>query len=151
VSRATSEPIDLEHGQRVQIGFGGPSGTVKRCKRKPPKTGHYYKVLLDDGSWVWPDRVVAASSGAHECRCAECRMRFRSDDPHEVLCPNCDTYGSERLAEEALPGANIRHPIKESAVALARMRAARGAATPTTRDQNLFDAVPPPTEDDGPF
>jgi hypothetical protein len=142
VSRATSEPIDLEHGQRVQIGFGGPSGTVKRCKRKPPNTGHYYKVLLDDGSWVWPDRLVAESAGPHECRCVECGLRFRSQQMNDVLCPHCDKYDSRRAADEALPGAHIRQPIKESAVALARARAARG--------RDLFDEPPPPTDDDVP-
>ena len=75
------------HGDRVSIGVGGAAGTVIRR----PRTGggHYFKVRLDSGEWVWPDRAVALSSGAHERRCAECEIAFRTDDHAEVHCPNC--------------------------------------------------------------
>ena len=81
-------PYDPTHGDRVQIGFGGPAGTVIR-RRKSDGRGAYFKVCLDSGEWVWPDHAVAESSGAHERRCAECGLAFRTDTPLEVHCPNC--------------------------------------------------------------
>lgn len=91
--------FDQTHGDRVTIGFGGPKGIVYRCPRKDG-AGSYFKVKLANGTWTWPDGAVADSTGEYVCRCRECRIPFKSDQPKERLCPNCD----RRLDRPGQPG-----------------------------------------------
>lgn len=84
------EEIDFTHGMRVRVGgFQGRRGRILRCKRKPPQTGHYWKVKLDTGEWVWPTDVVSDTDGRLELRCQECGIRFRCHES-EPFCPACD-------------------------------------------------------------
>lgn len=73
------------HGYRVLV--GGRPGVLLRCESK--RGGHYWKVKLDDGTWAWPDGVMAESRGAYSHTCRECALPFRSDVPNDGLCPNC--------------------------------------------------------------
>jgi hypothetical protein len=77
------------HRYRVTIDHGGPAGVLLRCVSERTR-GVYWKVKLDSGEWVWPDRVVAESTGPCIARCVECELDYRGDSPAAGgLCPNC--------------------------------------------------------------
>lgn len=83
------EPLDLTHGDRVQLRSDGRKGTVIRCRKKD-NSGFYFKVKLDDRTWVWPDDICAVSEGRYETRCDDCNIPFRTESPRPGgLCPNC--------------------------------------------------------------
>jgi hypothetical protein len=80
---------DPRDGDRVQRRLSGLTGTVLRCLKKD-RSGYYFRVRFDDGTWDWvDDTLIAASAGAYDCRCAECEIAFRSNNIREPLCPNC--------------------------------------------------------------
>lgn len=96
------------HGYRVTIGHGGPAGVLNRCFSKTTRR-YYWKVRLDDGTWVWPERAVADSTGRYELRCGECPLSFRSDDPYVRYCPNCLRAIDARSGPDYDPGAGPSH------------------------------------------
>lgn len=126
------EQIAFVHGQHVRIGFDGPKGKIYRCQGR---RGEYWKVKLEDGTWVWPHGVVADSDGPYQQRCAECNIPFRSPRP-ESLCPQCDPTAAilQDYQEHGVPIRN--HAAYHATVAMNR------AAGPVTRSA----PVPEPTE-----
>lgn len=60
---------------------------VYQCRRKDG--GTYLKAKLKSGEWVWPDQVIAESSGHYLAHCGECFIEFRTDAPNSYTCPNC--------------------------------------------------------------
>jgi hypothetical protein len=72
-------------GDRVQT-RDGVQGIVFRCRGQ---RGPYFKVKLSTGEWVWPDQVIAESSGPYLRTCGECGIEFRSEAPNSYTCPNC--------------------------------------------------------------
>lgn len=82
-------------GDRVQL-RSGVTGIVLTCRRKDGQ-GTYLKVKLTDGRWVWPNEVIAESSGTYTARCGECVIEFLTDAPNASTCPNC--VARERRAQ----------------------------------------------------
>lgn len=75
------------HGARVLV--GGRPGVLLRCESKTGR-GHYWKVKCDDGTWAWPDGVMAESKGAYQGQCTDCGLPYRTDAAGRAgLCPNC--------------------------------------------------------------
>jgi hypothetical protein len=72
-------------GDRVQL-RSGVTGVVHKLQGK---RGPYFKVLLVTGEWVWPNDVIAESSGAYLASCGECGIEFRTAAPNSHTCPNC--------------------------------------------------------------
>jgi hypothetical protein len=72
-------------GDRVQTRAGVP-GIVYRCRGQ---RGPYFKARLQTGEWVWPDQVIAQSSGPYLRTCGECGIDFRSEAANSHTCPNC--------------------------------------------------------------
>jgi hypothetical protein len=72
-------------GDRVQT-RAGVTGVVFRCRGR---RGPYFKAKLRTGEWVWPDQVIAESSGTYAARCGECCIDFRSQAANSHTCPNC--------------------------------------------------------------
>jgi hypothetical protein len=77
------------HGYRVTLGHGGPAGVLNRCLSKT-YLRYFWKVKLQSGAWVWPDGIVADSTGPCIARCVECELEYRGETPQSGgLCPNC--------------------------------------------------------------
>lgn len=87
------------HGYRVIV--GRRAGALFRCQSKTKPGESYWKVRFDDGSWGWPDAVMAESRGAYTHRCRECELPFRSDVPTDSLCPNCISVLDRQLGEDS--------------------------------------------------
>ena len=73
-------------GDRVQS-RAGVKGLVHQCRTR--SGGTYLKVRLVTGEWVWPNEVIAESSGAYAAWCGECGIEYRTDAPNSHTCPNC--------------------------------------------------------------
>jgi hypothetical protein len=84
----------FRHGLRVRIGAGGPKGQLLRCEKRHG-SGHYWKVRLDTGPWVWPDDLILDGPGDHVERCMDCRLPFMGN-VGELLCAPCqeDQFGT---------------------------------------------------------
>lgn len=96
------EPRD---GDRVQERSTGIKGFVRRCTRKAPRPGHYYKVCLVTGEWVWPDRVIAESEGPYVTTCVDCGIAMKTQAPNgQGMCVNC------AARENASAGPDARTP-----------------------------------------
>ena len=77
-------------GDRVRVhGFEGKRAIILRFTRKSDGAPYFKAKIENTGELVWPDRVVADSSGAFEHECTDCEIRFRSDAALDPLCPNC--------------------------------------------------------------
>ena len=78
----------FRHGMRVRV--NGHKGKLLRCERRD-QSGHYWKVRLDNGAWVWPDGIVVDGRGDHLAgHCLDCRLPFIGD-AGDLLCRPCDT------------------------------------------------------------
>jgi hypothetical protein len=89
MSRASHSAYTPRAGDRVRLGgFDGPRAVVLEFRSL---TGQpYFKARrLDTHALVWPDGAVADSEGTFERTCAECEIRFRTDQAMESLCGNC--------------------------------------------------------------
>jgi hypothetical protein len=127
--------VTFHHGDRVRLGgFEGKRGVVLRCQKRTGP-GHYFKVKLDNGSWVWPDGAVVDSIGTYELTCSECAGLFRSNAITEVFCPNCE----RRMAPAYISGEtrNLRASL-------------RGTRAATPRERSTVDPRDLP-EDESPF
>jgi hypothetical protein len=121
--------MTLHHGDRVRMGgFDGPRGIVLRCQKRTG-AGHYFKVKLDNGSWVWPDGAVVDSAGTYELTCHDCAGPFRANHLATPLCPNCEQRDERAHISEAtrslrasLHGSHTPRPrpIERSAVDVTR-------------------------------
>jgi hypothetical protein len=81
---------------------------MMRCKRRPPATGTYWKVKLTaSNEWVWPNGVVADTDGAHQYRCQECSIPFRTNTSGEPHCPSCNN--TESVERSYRDSRNIRN------------------------------------------
>lgn len=102
------------HYTRVRIGITGPQGRLMRCAKKDG-SGHYWKVRLDTGEWMWPADLILDGPGDRVAACAECGMRFMTTEP-AVLCPGCDEklFGTQQRAEEPddIQGMRNRGPYR---------------------------------------
>jgi hypothetical protein len=89
------------HGLRVRMGsLTGPKGKLLHCTRRNGD-GQYWKVRLESGDWVWPDRLLVDGPGDTETICAECNLPciVRRGDR---LCARCDedAFGTRARAAE---------------------------------------------------
>lgn len=88
----------FKHYLRVRIGgAGGPLGRLMRCEKKDG-SGHYWKVKLDTGEWVWPDAMVLDGPGQHVGTCVECELPLLVGRPGDAgLCRSCQdaTFGTD--------------------------------------------------------
>lgn len=104
----------FQHYMRVRIGgAGGPLGRLMRCEKKDG-SGHYWKVRLDTGEWVWPDAMVLDGPGHYVGHCAECELPMLMEQPNGVgLCRYCD---------ESMFGTDAAHAHDEPSHAFGRTR-----------------------------
>lgn len=88
------------HLLRVRIGANGPTGRLMRCEKKD-RTGHYWKVKLDTGEWVWPADLHVDGNGPLVSTCRECRLPFLGNGI-EGFCYRCDEelFGTQQRASE---------------------------------------------------
>lgn len=93
----------FRHYVRVRMGVNGPKGRLMHCARRDGE-GKFWKVRLDSGEWVWPDRLILDGPGTHVCVCSACELSFMSEQVNDVLCPICE---GEPLA---VPSDDIRKP-----------------------------------------
>ena len=77
----------FRHGLRVRMGATGQKGQLLRCEKRDG-TGHYWKVKLSNGQWVWPDGIVIDGTGQHMSHCHECRLPFMGSLT-DLLCQPC--------------------------------------------------------------
>jgi hypothetical protein len=100
MSRPKVDESAFRHYMRVRMGATGPTGRLLRCARRNGG-GHYWKVHLDSGEWVWPDGLVIDGPGDRVAVCAECELPFmtKGDEP---LCAYCDEklFGTSVRASE---------------------------------------------------
>ena len=99
--RPESQP-NYRHYARVRIGTkDGPKGRLLRCESKRLKSGHYWKVKLDDGRWVPAVDVILDGPGEKVSTCAECGLRFISE-AGGGLCGYCDNliFGTQDQTRE---------------------------------------------------
>lgn len=75
----------FRHGLRVRMGATGPRGKLLHCDGRH---GKYWKVRLDNGTWVWPDDIVIDGRGEHVERCLDCRLPFMGN-VGDLLCTPC--------------------------------------------------------------
>jgi len=87
-------PYQPTAGDRVRInGWTGPVAVIVRFTRKRDGVPFFKARPLTGGALVWPDHVVADSTGAYERTCTDCEITFKTDIVQEPLCPNCDRRG----------------------------------------------------------
>ena len=131
--------MSFRHGDRVRVGgFQGPAGVLYRCEKRD-RSGHYFKVNLASGQWVWPDRLVVDSRGIYTERCRECDGEFHTDRLGEPLCPNCDRRGR--------PNQDTEHTRKIGAT----LRGSRGYGVASRRPERSTVASHDVPDDDIPF
>lgn len=102
---ARAQPRDTSgyrHGLRVRLGVTGPKGILLRCETKDG-AGHYWKVRLQRGDWVWPDGCILEGPGDQVARCEACGLSFLTDQRGDgLLCPVHDEeiFGTRARAAE---------------------------------------------------
>lgn len=111
MSRAPLDTSAFRHYMRVRMGVSGPTGRLLRCTKRDGG-GTYWKVRLDSGEWVWPDRLVLDGPGDRVATCADCGLPFMTNSA-EVLCPYCDeaAFGSKARAAEPTEDATARRNV----------------------------------------
>jgi hypothetical protein len=101
-SRTTDDPR-FRHGLRVRVGGAtGAKGMLLRCERRDG-TGHYWKVRLQSGAWVWPDGLILDGVGDQVAVCEQCGLRFMTTKVGDgLLCARCDEelFGTQTRAVE---------------------------------------------------
>lgn len=87
IPRFTRDDSGFRHRLRVRIGgIDGPKGRLYHCDGRQ---GKFWKVRLDTGEWVWPDRLVVDGPGDHyNHACLDCRLPFKGD-VGDLLCQAC--------------------------------------------------------------
>lgn len=101
--RPRRPPSCFGHRDRVLVGANRAPGRLMRCESKKPGGGEYWKVLLDSGEWVWPDRIVLAGEGDRVGICEMGEGRFMTNERGDgLLCKrhHDQTFGS--AADHAL-------------------------------------------------
>jgi len=81
-----SAPSSYRHGLRVRIGgIDGPRGILLQCGG-----GAYWRVKLDRGEWIHPDRLVVDGVGdVLGGSCAQCDLPYKTT-PGNPICDACD-------------------------------------------------------------
>jgi len=89
----------------MRVRINGEKGVLFRCdKRSGP--GHYWKVRLLGGAWVWPDNLIVDGPGDEIGTCANCDLPFyRRAGSGELICARCEAeqFGSAVRATEPVP------------------------------------------------
>lgn len=67
----------------------GKRGALVRCFSRTKRV-YYWRVRFDTGTWAWPERLIAESSGPCLSRCSECLLGYYGPSPTtDGLCGNC--------------------------------------------------------------
>ena len=92
------------NGDRVQRRLSGQAGEIIRCFSRV-KRSFYFRVKFDNGTWDWPNDVIAESSGRWIVKCQECDIDYRTEAPNgNGFCPNClQRLNLEEQAKRANP------------------------------------------------
>lgn len=89
------------HLMRVRLGQHGAKGRLFHCEKKD-KSGWYWRVKLDDGTWTWPADLHIDGPGELVARCQDCGLPFlcQVDAP---LCPHCEesAFGTGARSQES--------------------------------------------------
>jgi hypothetical protein len=92
----------FRHGLRVRMGATGPKGMLLKCLKKDG-SGHYWKVRLQSGEWVWPEGFILDGVGDQVAVCEQCALPFMTTKVGGgLLCDRCDEdmYGTRARAAE---------------------------------------------------
>lgn len=96
------ETSGFRHGLRVRMGVSGPKGMLLKCEKRD-RSGHYWKVRLQSGEWVWPEGLILDGLGDRVAVCEECALPFMTDKVGDgLLCTRCDEtiFGTQAQADE---------------------------------------------------